>query len=112
MNDRRMSIAMFGLDGGTDGIVEISNAYHWHKGHHLLFLHEGVILIRLAEKQVDAGRNIDACSGREHTDILADQIALEVRPAAAFTRSVKGEGSLGETFDRASVEFVRPRPRH
>ena len=58
-----------------------------------------MILARLTKEEQRAARHAHARSIGQHRRVLADQLLLEVRAAAALALAVKGEGRLAQPLD-------------
>ena len=79
------------------------------KRHHLLFLHEGVSEIGLAEQHLRAGGTRHASGLGQHADIFADQVLIHVR---LVVLGIDGERCFRQRdrSDPDSAENRRPSP--
>ena len=95
-----------------NGRVDVLHAHDGNERHHLLFHHEGMILIRLAEQQIGIRRRVDAGRRGQHRDVLADEILLHVRAGAASPAAFESECRLREPVDGRRVKLKCPCALH
>src|ERR1035438_2598974 len=99
MNQRGVPVAVFRLQRGGNGRVDVLHPHHRNERHHLFFDDERMVLVGFAKQKLCIRRHRHPGRRGQHRDILADKFLLHMRPHATLAVAFEGESGLRQSFE-------------